>query len=74
MVKDGKRIRVYLNGNPRPEIDAEVGVGSDASISTCFIGGRSDNDANWEGRIDEVAVFDRPLTSNEVAKLGANRR
>ncbi len=75
MVKDGKRVRVYLNGNPRPEIDAEVGVvGSDASIGTCFIGGRSDNDANWEGRIDEVAVFDRALTSDEIAKLCVNRR
>jgi hypothetical protein len=26
-------------------------------ISSWFIGGRSDNQSNFEGRIDEVAVF-----------------
>ena len=35
--------------------------------STLFLGGRCDNFANFEGRLDEVAVFDRALTSGEVA-------
>jgi hypothetical protein len=48
-----------LNGTDQPEIDAELSSTSDATIATCFVGGRSDNDSNWEGRIDEVAVFDR---------------
>lgn len=59
LVRDGKRVRVYLNDSTTPEIDAEV-VGV-ASAESCFIGGRSDNDSNFEGRIDEVAVFDEPL-------------
>ena len=34
-----------------------------------MLGGRSDNDSNWEGRLDEAAVFNRALTADEVAKL-----
>jgi hypothetical protein len=34
-----------------------------------FVGGRSDNEANWEGRLDEVAVFDRALGAKELEKL-----
>ena len=59
MVREPGRLRVYLNGSNEPEIDAEIGSKVNAPIATCFIGGRSDNDSNWEGRIDEVAVFDR---------------
>ncbi len=61
MVRAAGRVRVYLNGSDEPEIDAEVGSDQPAPIATCFIGGRSDNDSNWEGRIDEVAVFDRAM-------------
>jgi hypothetical protein len=34
-----------------------------------FIGGRNDNQSNWEGRLDEVALFDRPLSAGEIRKL-----
>jgi hypothetical protein len=40
------------------------------SIPAIFFGGRSDNENNWEGRLDEIAVFDRALSAEEVAKLG----
>ena len=33
----------------------------------------SDIAANWEGRLDEIAVFDRALTAEEIAKLGGGR-
>lgn len=61
LVREGKRVRVYLNGGEEPEIDAEVASSPSAAVTTCFVGGRSDNDSNWEGRIDEVAIFDRAL-------------
>ena len=35
----------------------------------CRVDGRSDNEANWEGRLDEIAIFDRALTAREVEKL-----
>ena len=49
--------RVFLNGNSKPEIDVTLDKPADSEIATYFIGGRSDNQANFEGRIDEVAFF-----------------
>ena len=61
MVRESGRLRVYLNDIEEPEIDVPVESVSDAAITDCFVGGRSDADSNWEGRIDEVAVFDRAV-------------
>ena len=63
-VRDGGQVRVYLNGNPEPEIDTKVE--SFALSDSVFIGGRSDNDANFEGRIDEVTVFNRAIQSGDL--------
>ena len=57
LVKDGKRLRVYLNENPEPEIDIAIEPSGNREVATFFIGGRSDNQSNFEGRIDEVAFF-----------------
>ncbi len=68
-VKDGGKVRAYLNGALEPEF--ETTVDNNASLpASCFFGGRCDNDSNWEGRLDEVAVFDRVLTTSEIASLG----
>jgi hypothetical protein len=67
LVRDGDKICVYLNGN------LEIGAVAESLIPPIvgqfFIGGRCDSDSNFEGRIDETAVYDRPLTADEVAKL-----
>lgn len=57
LVRDGKRLRVYLNKNPKPEIDVAIEPSGNREVATYFIGGRSDNQSNFEGRIDEVAFF-----------------
>ncbi|MBM4003289.1 MAG: hypothetical protein FJ295_08380 [Planctomycetes bacterium] len=67
--RDRDRIRVFLNGAPTPEIDHASEGGFPADFDQLFVGGRSDNQSNWEGRIDEVAVFRRSLTSEERASL-----
>jgi hypothetical protein len=64
-VRDGQAVRVYLNG----QLEIETKTVSLASVGECFFGGRSDNDSNWEGRLDEIAVFNRALTAREVARL-----
>lgn len=64
LVRDGTKTRVFLNG--KLEIDGELPA---ATIPQWFFGGRSDNDSNWEGRLDEIAVFDRALSAEEVQKL-----
>jgi len=58
--REGSRIRVYLDGDPRAEIDAEATV-TRPGKSVLFVGGRSDGMFGFEGKIDEVAVFDRAL-------------
>ncbi|MBX9626560.1 MAG: hypothetical protein K2X82_22355 [Gemmataceae bacterium] len=63
LVRDGGRVRAYLNG--REEVDAELpATGKPDGI---LIGGRPDERFGFEGRLAEVAVYDRPLTGAEVA-------
>lgn len=61
-------VKVYLNGQPEPEIVAQR---SDvrATLPQFFVGGRCDGDSSWEGRLDEVAIFDHVLTPAEIEKL-----
>lgn len=65
LVRNRDKVSVFLNG--KLEINGQVDGSSD--IADLFIGGRSDNESNWEGRIDEVAVFDRVLTTDEIRRL-----
>ncbi|MBX7211534.1 MAG: hypothetical protein K1X78_24725 [Verrucomicrobiaceae bacterium] len=67
VVRNGDSVRVYLNGSL--EIETRAPCDPLSPSGECFFGGRSDNDSNWEGRIDEVAVFDRALKPDEVAAL-----
>ncbi|HWN94596.1 MAG TPA: LamG-like jellyroll fold domain-containing protein [Methylomirabilota bacterium] len=66
LVRDGRSVRVYLNGNPQPEIAGEIDVTVPAKGNEIFIGGRNDNFANFEGKIDEVTVYDRALRGEEI--------
>ena len=70
-VRDGQAVRVYLNGDAQPEIETNSPDPFPAVLDQWFFGGRCDNDSNWEGRLDEIAVFDRALSAEEVAKLSA---
>lgn len=51
-----ERIRVFLNDGDTPEIDV-ARPDNLAFAKEVFVGGRSDNDSNFEGRIDEVVFF-----------------
>lgn len=64
LVREGAMVKVYLNGELEIEGEAKA-----SAIPACFFAGRSDNQANWEGRLDEVAIFDRVLSQQEVEQL-----
>ncbi|HJN12737.1 MAG TPA: LamG-like jellyroll fold domain-containing protein [Pirellulaceae bacterium] len=66
MVREGADISVYLNGDTVPEIDGQLPVTFPEGCQQLLIGGRNDNFANFQGMIDEVAVYDRVLTPDEV--------
>ena len=75
LVRRGKGVTVYLDGSAAPEIAGEAKVMPGARVGQIFIGGRNDNFANFEGKIDEVAVYARALTAGEVAAhYAASRR
>ncbi|TWT34299.1 PVC-type heme-binding CxxCH protein [Blastopirellula retiformator] len=67
LVKTGDQAKVYVDGALELAADAK----SVGSFDHTFFGGRSDNQSNWEGRLDEVSVYDRALTDAEVATLAA---
>ena len=69
-VRDHEHIRVHLNGASNPEIKVKANLLAGGQ-SGLFFGGRCDNQANWEGRLDEIAVFDRALSTVEIGKLAA---
>lgn len=67
LVRDGDRMRVYLNGDPQPELEGTVprikdGDGDD----TILLGDARDHSSPLEGKLDEVAIYDRILTLEEV--------
>jgi putative membrane-bound dehydrogenase-like protein len=67
LVREGAKVRVHLDGKPVPDLEGELPVvikGDDV-----FVGGRADNFSNWEGKLDEVAIFDRALTPQEANAL-----
>lgn len=66
LTRDGETVTVYLNGKPDPEIRGKADRTFPGDLPTVFVGGRSDGFANFEGKIDEVAVYGRVLTAEEV--------
>jgi len=66
-VRDGETVHVFLDGK-----HLWVYNGRDQTppgIDTIYFGGRCDDVNNFEGRLDEIAVFDRALTSEEIEIL-----
>jgi len=68
LVRDGNRCRVYLNGNPEPEVTLSIDS-EEATGGQLTFGGCGDRASNWEGRLDEIAVFDRALSDEEIQRL-----
>lgn len=63
IVRDGDRVRIYLNG----KLEAEGDLPRTAKPDSLVIGGRPDKLFGWEGRLAEVAVYDRALPERELA-------
>ena len=61
LVREGDSWRIYVDD----QLDASgTGAAGYGPGSRLFIGGRSDGVDGWEGRLDEVAIFDRALSSH----------
>ncbi len=67
LVRDGTRVRVHLDGHAEPEISGEFVHTVPAGEASVFFGGRNDGLYGLEGRLDEVAVYERALNAKEIA-------
>lgn len=57
LVRDGRQLRVFLNGAAEPEIEATADALPVDWADELFFGGSSRGDFSWEGRLDEIAVL-----------------
>ena len=68
-VRDGKRARLYLNGDPNPEVDGEAAV-TTGGAQNILIGGRNDFFAmTLTGNLTQFALFPRALSASEAQQL-----
>jgi len=64
LVRDGARVKVYLNG--QPELDGETAPAD--SASQVSFGGAAGIPETLEGKIDEIALYGRPLTAADLQR------
>ncbi len=67
LVRKGDQVRVHLDGRAVPEIAATFQHTVPSGENTLFVGGRNDGMFNFEGKLDEVAVYDRALGADEIS-------
>jgi len=65
LVRDGERVNVYLDGRTTPELTAVTALPEGAG--RIWVGGTPEGEAGFEGRCDEVAIYARALTAEELA-------
>jgi Concanavalin A-like lectin/glucanases superfamily/Neutral/alkaline non-lysosomal ceramidase, N-terminal len=68
LIRTPDSVRIYLDGSPEPEIVAQA-KSPERNLANIFVGGASHNRDNWEGRLDEVAIFDRALTASDIKSI-----
>jgi hypothetical protein len=67
-VREGGRVAAYLNGREEHELYGDSDSTAAAGLEALFVGGGQGRENSFEGKIDEVAVYDRPLTRAEIAE------
>ncbi len=66
IVRTGEKIQLFLDGVAVGDSTAHP---KSSPADTLYFGGSCTGDENFEGRLDEIAVFDRALPADEIAKL-----
>ena len=66
MVRQNQKITVYLNGDANPEIEGDLPITFPTGCADLLLGGRNDDFANLQGMLEEITVYDRVLTPDEV--------
>ncbi len=66
LVRNGRHVAVFLNGRAEPEMAGEAETKT-LPEPRLFFGGRHDRDSTLEGKLDDIAVYTRVLTGDEIA-------
>lgn len=66
-VQSSGETHLYLNGEKFA--GPPKSTGKAISADTLFFGGSAGNDDNFEGKLDEIAIFDRSLSDDEIKNL-----
>jgi putative membrane-bound dehydrogenase-like protein len=67
LVRNESTIQVFINGNLEPDLvvhDVPAPTNGKVAIR---LGGDSRAESGWEGLLDEIAIYDRALSAEEVA-------
>lgn len=67
-VRQGRRVLVYLDGVLDLETEADTDPGPSRALASFTLGDRRQAASSLEGLLDEVAVYDRALSADEVAE------
>ncbi len=68
LVREGKQVRVHLNGAAVPEISGAIAPGYDPNGTDMFLGGRNDRFANFRGQMGGVSLHKRALSPTEIGE------
>lgn len=65
LVRDGSEVRIVVNGSPQPVLEAtiESALPTDAKLTELRLADE------LQGKLDEIAIFPRALSTAEIAKL-----
>lgn len=69
VTRSASSVKFYLNGNL---VSTETPTNNSTTWSNFFgfrLGGRIDNTKYWVGKIDDLGIWNRPLTEQEIADL-----
>jgi len=66
LVREGTHVCVFLNGAPEPEIAVETARPSEP-WNELLLGGDRARSSTLEGKLDDVALYARPLSAAEIA-------
>jgi hypothetical protein len=66
LIREGENIRIHLDGHAEPDIEGHAEVPPGVNSNTVVIGGSMDGAFNFEGKIDEVALYPRALPASEI--------
>ena len=67
-MRDRGQVAIYLDGKTEPEIRGQDTQSPKRALKSLLVGGSENSPASFEGKIDEVALFDRALGAPEIAK------